>query len=83
MLSESGQRRDVPRPSFAMKAWLTLIAAVVALILSVFTSLSGDRLGVERRVSVLEGQSTANQKTLEQIQNDVREIRQYLLGGKR
>lgn len=63
-----------------MKHWPTWIVALASLGLSGAMWLSGDRLGVERRVATLEGQATANQKVLERIDQDVREIRKFLLG---
>lgn len=65
-----------------MKEWAAIIAALAALGMSTAQALSSDRLKVEQRVAQLEGQEAANQEALRQIKDDVREIRQYLLGKK-
>lgn len=60
--------------------WLTLAVATLALIASVATWASSDRIGIERRVAAVEASERARQDQLTQIQEDVREIRQHLLG---
>lgn len=61
-------------------AIVAAITGLAALALSASVWLSADRLGVEGRVARLEGEAGSNRETLKRIQDDVRDIRQFLLG---
>lgn len=63
-------------------AIIAAIASLGALGLSAEIWISGDRLGIENRVSKLEQENSMNRDTLKRIQDDVKDIRQYLLGDR-
>lgn len=65
-----------------MKEWAAIIAALAALGMSTAQALSSDRLKIEQRVTKVEEQAASNQEALKQIRDDVKEIRQFLLGRK-
>ena len=69
-------------PPLGQKQWPVWVVALASLALAGAQWLSGDRIGVERRVATLEGQSTLTQESLKRIQDDVRDIRKFLMGDR-